>query len=294
VTACAIQVGPLSENKEKNITKCLDLIEVGCKKAEVDYVLLPELSTTFFFAIGSHDKKFFDLAETVDGPTIQKFEKAAKEYGTNIILPFFERGRVKGQYYNSAAVISSDGTIVEGRLPDGSKVITARKNYVSEYLWDSGNNNEKFFFSPGAGHPVFQTRFTKIGILICYERWFTEAWRVLALGGAEIVFNPNASSGHVQDMFIPLIRSSSAQNCVFAVACNKAGPERIHREKARYYGSSCITDPAGNILALAPRYKENQIISANLDLRKVEEQRRSLFVFRDRRPELYGPILMRS
>lgn len=291
MTACAIQAGPLSQDKEKNVKKSLDLLEAHSKKREIDYALLPELSTTFFFAIGALDRKLFDLAETIDGPTVQKFEKAAREYGTNIILPFFEKGRIKGQYYNSAAVISSTGTIVEGSLPDGSKVSTARKNYVSEYSWDSGNNNEKLFFSPGSGHPVFETKFAKIGILICYERWFTEAWRVLALGGAEIVFNPNASSGYVQDMFIPLIRSSSAQNCVFAVACNKAGVERVRREQARYYGLSCITDPAGKVLAQAPRYKEDKVISANLDLSRVEEQRRSLFVFRDRRPELYDSLL---
>ena len=191
-------------------------------------------------------------------------------------------------------MISSSGEVVDGALPTGAKVRTARKNYVSQYSWDSGYNNEKLFFSAGPGHPIFQTAHAKVGILICYERWFTEAWRVLALGGAEIVFNPNASSGYVNKMFVPLLRSSAAQNCVFAVACNKAGTEKVGNEEARYYGLSCIADPAGNILAQAPEYRQNQVISASLDLSQVENQRRSLFVFRDRRPELYDSLVRRA
>lgn len=166
-----------------------------------------------------------------------------------------------------------------------------RKNYISEYSWQSGYNNEKLFFSLGSGHAFFQTQYAKIGVSICYERWFPEAWRVLALGGVEIVFNPNASSGYVSDMFIPLIRASSAQNCVFTVACNKAGTERVGGKKARYYGLSCITDPAGKVLGEAPKYAEDKVVTANLELSKVEEQRKCLFVFRDRRPELYQSLV---
>lgn len=99
VAACAIQTGPLSEDKEKNVKKCLELLRAANQKIHVDYALFPELSTTLFFAIGAREKRFFDLAESSQGPTIAKFERAASEYGTNIILPFFERRSVKGQSY---------------------------------------------------------------------------------------------------------------------------------------------------------------------------------------------------
>ncbi len=294
IAACAFQLGPLSTSKEKNIAKCLDLLRKAYgSKSHLDYALFPELCTTPFFAIGVRNKEFFNWAETLEGPSIQRFKKAAKEFGVNIILPFFEKGELKGRYFNSAAVISSHGDIVEGVLPDGSKIPSARKNYISEYSWDSGYNNEKLFFSPGSGHPTFNTAYGKIGILICYERWFTEAWRVLALNGAEIIFNPNASSGYVSKMFVPLLRANAAQNCVFAVSCNKAGIEKVDGEQARYYGMSCISDPTGNILAQAPEYSPDKVAKAKLDLSQVEKQRRSFFVYRDRRPELYDSLVKR-
>ena len=207
-----------------------------------------------------------------------------------IAVPFFERGEVDGEYFNSVAILGPDGAIVTGRLPDGTTVSTFRKHAVSSYHWDGHVNDEKFYFRPGAGLPVFDTDLGTLGVLVCYDRWYPEAWRVLALSGARIVLVPNASEGYVSEMFVPLIRVSAAQNQVFAIAANRAGVEVIGDRSTSYYGRSCIAGPRGELLAEAGPDPDT-VISAELDPLALDEARQRLWIYRDRRPELYGPIV---
>lgn len=288
VNISVVQLGPCSPDKEENVQellRCLDEV----KASKPDFVLFPEMATTQFFSVGLKKRDFFDLAETIPGPTTDRVGEKAAELGCYVILPMYERGELEGQYYNSAAVIGPDGKIVEGELPDGTKVPAYRKNYISEFNWDAFQNDEKFYFGVGPGYPIFETDKGRVGILVCYDRWFPEGYKILALRGAELVFVPVASCGFVGDLFIAGLRTHAAENAYVVVGCNKSGTEVVEGHETPYYGLSCIVDCNGKVLAQAPE-AEQGIIHATVDLDQIREQRKRLFVYRDRRPELYSPL----
>lgn len=284
----AIQTGPADEDRSANLTRAVRLIRGLDPRPDV--VVLPEMFSLPFWCVGLHDPAFFDWAEDVDGPTVSAMAEIAREVGTHVVVPFFERGSREGEYYNSAVLLGPDGAVLPGRLPDGSTVTTYRKNAISSYAWDGHVNDEKWYFRPGDGFPVFETAFGTVGILICYDRWYPEAWRVLALQGAIAVFVTNASEGYVSDMFVPSMRTCAAQNVLFVVAVNRAGTERIRDVETRYYGRSCIVAPRGELLAEAPEGEADVTVAADVDLDDVTAGRRRLWVYRDRRPELYGLV----
>jgi N-carbamoylputrescine amidase len=283
-----VQSGPLGEDKEANVESVVDAIQ-RLKDSSPDFVVFPELATTPFFPIGLREPTYFELGEPVPGPTTEKIGKAAAEVGTHVLLPMFERGSLEGEYFNSAVLIGRDGQVIHGTLPDGSTIKTYRKNYPGDYKWETGVTDEKYYFRAGSGYPTFDTDLGRVGILICYDRWFPEGYRILGLMGAEIVFVPVASSGFVGDLFIAGLRTHAAENAYYVVGCNKAGLEKVGSVEAHYYGQSAIIGPRGQILAQAADSNAD-VISAELDLDAIAEQRRRLFVYRDRRPELYGPI----
>jgi N-carbamoylputrescine amidase len=287
IHVAVIQTGPASDDVTANLAHAASLLQATDPATTL--VLFPEIFSLPFWCVGLADRSYFDWAEGLDGPTLTAMSAEARRMDATIAVPFFERGSVGGEFYNSVAVLGPDGELVPGRLPDGTVVSTFRKHAVSSYHWDGHTNDEKFYFRPGAGLPVFDTALGPMGVLICYDRWYPEAWRVLALGGARIVLVPNASEGYVADMFIPLIRVSAAQNQVFAVAANRAGVERIGDASTNYYGRSCIAGPRGELLAEAGADPDT-IIGAELHMDAVDEARQRLWVYRDRRPDLYGPL----
>ena len=284
----AIQTGPADEDRSANLTRAVGLIRGLDPRPDV--VVLPEIFSLPFWCVGLHDPAFFDWAEDVDGPTVSAMAEIAREVGTHVVVPFFERGSREGEYYNSAVLLGPDGALIPGRLPDGSTVAAYRKNAISSYAWDGHVNDEKWYFRPGDGFPVFETDFGTVGILICYDRWYPEAWRVLALQGAVAVFVTNASEGYVSDMFVPSMRTCAAQNVLFVVAVNRAGTERIRDVETRYYGRSCVVGPGGELLAEAPEGEADVTVAADIDPDDVAAARRRLWVYRDRRPELYGLV----
>ena len=160
---------------------------------------------------------------------------------------------------------------------------------ISSYNWGGSVNDEKYYFRPGPGYPIFTTGIGRLGVLICYDRWFPEAWRLLALGGAEVICVPNASSGAVSELFVPSIRTWSAQNVVFSAAVNRAGRETVGAASTEFYGLSCVASPRGKLLATAPE-GEPAVASAVIDLREVAAARLDQTMYRDRRPELYSPL----
>ena len=180
-------------------------------------------------------------------------------------------------------------------MPDGRSVRTYRKNAISAYSWDGHRNDETFYFRAGDGFPVFDTDFGPLGILICYDRWYPEAWRVLALQGAVVGLVPQRVRGRpVSDMFQPLIRTSAAQNVLFGIGVNRGGVESFEGVDTRYYGRSCISGPRGDLLAEAEEAAPDQVAVAELDLGRIVSDRRRLWVYRDRRPELYGLLAERA
>jgi N-carbamoylputrescine amidase len=192
-----------------------------------------------------------------------------------IVVPVYER-EFAGVYYNTAAVIDADGTYL-GKY---------RKNHIPHTagFW------EKFFFKPGnLGYPVFDTRYAKVGVYICYDRHFPEGARLLGLGGAEIVFNPSATVAGLSQYLWKLEQPAHAvANGYFMGCINRVGIEPPW-EIGRYYGSSYFVDPRGNTLTQGSEDK-SELVVAEMDFAMIEEVRRVWQFFRDRRPETYGPL----
>jgi N-carbamoylputrescine amidase len=288
VRALAVQTGPAEPDVAAGIERVRRL--VGTQDPRPDLVVLPELFANPFWCVGLSDPRFFAWAEPLDGPVVGGLRALARELGAVVVAPFFERGDVPGEHYNSVAVIDRDGELVPGVLPSGRTVMTYRKNAISAFRWDDQVNDEKFYFKQGDGYPVFDTGAGRLGVLICYDRWFPEAWRVLALQGAEVVCVPNASLGDVSDLFVPSMRTCAAQNLLYVVATNRAGVEEVDGRKARYYGLSCVVGPRGDLLGVAGEAEPDQVVAADLDLATVVAARTRQTMYRDRRPELYGPL----
>jgi predicted amidohydrolase len=261
---------------------------VTATRPRPDLVVLPELFANPFWCVGLANPDYFAWAEGLDGPVLTAMGELASTLGAVVVAPFFERGAVTGEYYNSVAVLDRSGAPVPGRLPSGQEVLTYRKHAVSSFRWDGSVNDEKFYFRPGEGFPTFPTDVGRIGVLICYDRWFPEAWRMLALQGVEVVCVPNASLGDVSDMFLPSMRTCAAQNLLYVVATNRGGVEEVEGRRSRYYGLSCIIGPRGDVLAVAGEAEPGQTVGADVDLGRIAEVRIRQTMYRDRRPELYG------
>ncbi|MBI4334721.1 MAG: carbon-nitrogen hydrolase family protein [Chloroflexi bacterium] len=287
IRVSVVQMAPASEDKEKNIARLLSLVEKAAA-GNPDFILLPELCTTPYWCNLPFSKAYAKWAEPIPGPATMAFAAKAKELGTHIILPIFERGKVEGENYNSAILIGPDGEVIPGTLPDGSKVHCYRKNNPGEMIEDGNANLESYYFRDGWGYPIYETKGLRVGILICRDRWVPEAWRVLALQDAKIIFVPVASWGLRVESFVRTMRTWAQENQLFGVGCNRAGVEG----KNRFYGLSCIVGPKGEVIAEAPEM-EPAIISGEMDLEEISDLRASSNVFKIRRPELYGLITER-
>ena len=270
-----------SSDKNANIAKAEKLVrEAASKGAQI--ILLQELFESLYFC-QAEKPEFFKLAtELKDNTAVNFFSKLAKEL--NVVLPisFFEK---KNQArYNSIAVIDADGSVLG----------TYRKTHIP----DGPGYEEKYYFNPGdTGFKVWQTRFAKIGIGICWDQWFPETARSMALMGAEILFYPTAigseppdPSYDSRDHWQLCMRGHSAANIVPVVASNRVGTETIDQSTITFYGSSFITDNKGTKLAEADRETETVIVT-EVDLDDYAAQRTAWGLFRDRRPEKYGPLL---
>lgn len=289
VRVTCVQTGPASADVHDNLEAVRKLL------AGVDpppqLVVLPELFSRPFWCLGAADPRFFAWAEGVDGPTVSAARDLARELRAHVVTSFFERGAVAGEYYNSAAVIDPKGELVPGRLPSGRAVRTYRKCAVSAYRWDDQVNDEKFYFRPGPGFAVFPTELGVLGVLICYDRWFPEAWRVLALQGAELVCVVNASQGDVSDLFVPSMRTCAAQHQVHVAATNRGGVEELDGRRVRFYGLTTIVDPRGRVLAQGGEAIAGELVTTEVDLAKAGRDRLRHMMYRDRRPELYGLLV---
>lgn len=288
IQIAAVQLGPATDDLDKRMDHTQQILSE--LQPSPDLIVLPELFSRPFWCVGLGDQRYFDWAETLEEITVSRMGETARGLGAHVVVPFFERGAVEGQYFNSAALIGPDGAVIPGKLPTGEEVKTYRKNAISSYVWDHHVNDEKFYFRPGPGFPVFDTHLGKVGILICYDRWFPEAWRVLALQAAEIVCVPNASEGFVSDMLIPSMRTMAAQNQLFVVVANRAGIERIADVESTYYGLSCIIGSHGEVLAEGHERVTHEVLCAGVDLQQIRSDRRRQAMYRDRRPELYRVI----
>ncbi|MCC6305393.1 MAG: acyltransferase [Rhodobacteraceae bacterium] len=284
-----IQCGPSDPDPARNVPVLLDLLRTATATRRPDFVVFTELATTQYFC-GYNDPKWFDVAEPLDGPAVGAFRAEARRIGCHILLPFYERGRVKGEFFNSLAVIGPDGELIPGLLPDGRKVACYRKNHIPDQYSYSPGLNERYYFKGGPGLPVFETAHGRIGCLICYERSFPEAWRVLALHGARIIFVPTAAWGpNRAESWGFELRTAAVQNGVFVVAPNKGGVE-VTEGARNFYGRSTVFGPMGDLIAEGPERAGPAPVWAEIDPAEVDRHGRRYTFFRDRRPELYGSL----
>jgi len=244
-------------------------------KQGVQILCLQEIFNGPYFCPGQ-DKRWYDAAEAVPGPTLDKLVPLAKKYQMAMIVPLYEREQA-GVYYNTAAILDADGSYL-GKY---------RKTHIPQTsgFW------EKYFFKPGnLGYPVFKTRYATIGAYICYDRHFPEGARALGLAGAEIVYNPSATVAGLSQYLWKLEQPAHAvANGYFVGAINRVGTEAPWNI-GKFYGTSYFVDPRGQILACASE-DQDELVVATLDLDMIEEVRRTWQFFRDRRPDSYGTLV---
>ena len=243
--------------------------------AGAQVICFQELFYGPYFGI-TEDAKYYDYAEPADGPIVQRFAALAAELAMVMILPIYEEEQ-PGVYYNTAVVVDADGSVL-GKY---------RKHHIPnlDKFW------EKFYFRPGnLGYPVFNTSVGKIGVYICYDRHFPEGARALGLNGAEIVLIPSATSRGLSEYLWKLEQPAhAAANGYFIAAINRVGTEAPWNI-GEFYGSSYFANPRGQIFAQASRDKD-EVLTADLDLDQIAEVRRTWQFFRDRRPDMYGPLV---
>jgi N-carbamoylputrescine amidase len=277
-----------SADTNDNLNKTLSWVEKAAKQG-AQIICLPELYRSQYFC-QKEDSSLFDLAETIPGPSTDAFQKAAKNLNVSIVVPLFEK-RAPGVYHNSAVIIDAGGEILG----------TYRKMHIP----DDPFYYEKYYFTPGdLGFKSFQTKFGKVGTLICWDQWYPEGARLTALKGAEVLFYPTAIGWHPaekerygaaqKESWITIQRSHAIANGVYVASANRIGLEKPipGTDGIQFWGSSFICDPQGVFIARASEDKE-EILLAEVDTNHLETIRRNWPFLRDRRIDAYGDITKR-
>jgi len=265
---------PVAQVQAAMLAKHLPMIHDAGKQG-VQILCLQEIFNGPYFCPGQ-DRRWYDAAEAVPGPTVAALAPIAAQYGMVIVVPIYEREQA-GVYYNTAAIIDADGSYL-GKY---------RKTHIPQTsgFW------EKYFFRPGnLGYPVFKTRYATIGAYICYDRHFPEGARALGLAGAEIVYNPSATvAGLSQHLWKIEQPAHAIANGYYVGAINRVGTEAPWNI-GKFYGNSYFVNPRGEIIACGSEDKD-ELVVASLDLDMIEEVRRTWQFYRDRRPDAYGPLV---
>jgi N-carbamoylputrescine amidase len=279
ITVAATQFA-CSDSRSQNLQTAERMVRAAhARGAQV--ICLQELFETPYFC-KDHDTSYFDLALPIaDNPAVQRLQVVAREL--QVVLPVSVFERAQNAYFNTLAMLDADGSLLG----------TYRKSHIPE----SPGYHEKFYFTPGdTGFKVWPTRYGTIGVGICWDQWFPECARVMALMGAEILLYPTAIGDEPQDKSIDsqphwqrTMQGHAAANIMPVIAANRIGVEQGKQWSVRYYGSSFITDHTGAVIEQADRVNESTLI-ASFDLDAIREYRRAWGVFRDRRPELYGAL----
>jgi N-carbamoylputrescine amidase len=276
-------------SRDVNIATCIE----GIRKAAslgAKLVVLPELHNSIYFA-QNEDTAHFDLAEPIPGPSTELFATVARKFGVVLVTSLFER-RAPGLYHNTAVVFEKDGSIA------GS--------YRKMHIPDDPAFYEKFYFTPGdLGFNPIQTSVGKLGVLVCWDQWFPEAARLMALAGAEILIYPTAIGWDPQDSadekerqldaWITVQRSHAIANGVPVIAVNRVGYEADPAtigQGLHFWGNSFAAGCQGEILGQAGNDQE-ELLTVELDLRRSEAVRRIWPFLRDRRIDAYGDLLKR-
>ena len=262
--------------RSANLDKTLEFVEQAGREG-VQMLCMQEIFTGPYFCAEQNPRWYESVERIPDGPTVKLMQEQARRHRMVIVVPIYEEDE-PGVYYNTAAVIDADGSYL-GKY---------RKHHIPHCLpgfW------EKFYFRPGnLGYPVFQTKYGKVGVYICYDRHFPEGARALGLGGAEIVFNPSATVAGLSEYLWKLEQPAHAvANGYFVGAINRVGYEAPWNI-GEFYGQSYFCDPRGQIVSIASRDKD-ALVTAELDFDKIREVRHTWQFYRDRRPETYTGLV---
>lgn len=278
-----------NQDYRHNLDNSISGILEACKQG-TDIVLLPELNCLPYFCV-NEEVRNFDLAETIPGPTTAELGKVAKENNVIIITSIFEK-RAKGLYHNTAVVLDRDGTLAG----------TYRKMHIP----DDPGFYEKFYFTPGdQGFMPIQTSAGKLGVLVCWDQWFPEAARLMALAGAEMLFYPSAIGWDPRDdeeekvrqrnAWMTIQKSHAIANNLPVISSNRVGFEADPSDNSKgteFWGSSFISGQQGEVLAKAVIDKP-AVILAEVDTARTDTVRRIWPYFRDRRIDAYQDITKR-
>ncbi len=279
VTVAATQMA-CTWDKEENLAKTEALVrEAAGKGAQI--VLIQELFETPYFCKDQKQELFALATPVADNPAIKRMSALAAELAVVLPVSFFERAN--NAYYNSLVVLDADG----------SNLGLYRKSHIP----DGPGYQEKFYFNPGdTGFRVWRTRYAAIGAAVCWDQWFPEAARAMALQGAELLFYPTAIGSEPQAPELNskahwqrTMQGHAAANLTPLIASNRIGTEQGDSFAMTFYGGSFIADQTGEKVAEAG--DQQAVITAGFDLEEIRAQRASWGLFRDRRPDLYGPLL---
>ena len=281
VTLGLIQMSA-QEKPEANLAKAISRIRAAARGG-AQIVSLQELFRSRYFC-QSEDARNFKLAESIPGPTTDALGAVAREHEIVIVASLFEK-RSAGIYHNTAVVIDADGSVAG--------------KYRKMHIPDDPLYYEKFYFTPGdLGFPSFQTRYARIGALVCWDQWFPEGARLAALSGAQILFyptaigwipnEPRAVAQRQRNAWELIQRSHAVANGVFVAVVNRVGREG----EIKFWGKSFVAGPFGEIIAQGDANREETLI-AKCNLKKIEETRQSWPFLRDRRIDAYGPLQSR-
>ena len=283
VTVAAIQMS-IPETPEKSVEKAEKLVRKAAAEG-ANVILLPELFENWYFCQERRYDSYKLALPLEENPAVRRFQTVAKELSVVLPISFYEQdGNV---LYNSVAMIDADGSVMG----------VYRKTHIP----DDHFYQEKFYFTPGdTGFRVWNTRYARIGVGICWDQWFPETARFMAVKGAELLFYPTAIGSEpilsVDSMphWRRCMQGHSASNLMPVIAANRVGLEEVtpcaangnQKSALKFYGSSFITDGAGEVIRSMDRDSEG-VITAEFDLDELERERFSWGLFRDRRPEMY-------
>jgi len=275
-----------SPEPEANLAKAIARIrEAAGRGAQI--ICLQELFRSQYFC-REENAELFTLAEPIPGPSTEALTRLARELRVVIVASLFEH-RAAGLYHNTAAVIDADGSLLG--------------IYRKMHIPDDPLYFEKFYFTPGdLGFPNFDTRYGRIGVLVCWDQWYPEGARLASLRGAQILFYPTAIGWHPSekeqygaaqlDAWRTIQRSHAIANGIYVAAVNRVGYEGPPERGIEFWGTSFVADPFGEVLAEASASREVTLV-VECDPHRMEEVRRNWPFLRDRRIDAYSPLLER-
>ena len=280
VTVAATQMA-CSNETDKNVSNAEKLVRQAASKG-AQIILIQELFESQYFCMDQKEE-LFELSKPFENhPTIKKFSELAKELKVVLPVSFFEKAN--RAHYNSVAIVDADGNVLG--------------KYRKSHIPDGPGYQEKFYFNPGdTGFKVWNTKYAKIGVGICWDQWFPEAARSMVLSGAELLLYPTAIGGEPEDdgfdssdMWQRAMIGHSASNQIPVIASNRIGTEKGIDIENYFYGRSFVTNHIGDKIAEGSRDKE-EVLIGKINLSEAETLRNVWGVFRDRRPELYKGLL---